>query len=84
MEVQPIIDQMPEEVLAKVQKAAENNGVTVEAFVEDQLRQQLSEEQLEAIAGGALSQSDVDLGIRADYDTGRGSGQVGVGARIRF
>lgn len=84
MNVNDIINKMPDDLKRKAEETATKKGQTLEAYVEEQLNEQLTDEELEAVSGGRTDATDIDLGIRGDYDLNRGDSQIGVGTGIRI
>ena len=74
---QRIIEAMPENIRKQAELSASEAGMSLTDYVDEQLSVQLSDDDLDAVAGGT-----VDVGVRADYRGGDIG--VGVGARIRI
>lgn len=84
MNVNDIINKMPDDLRKRAEETASKKGQTLQVYVEEQLNEQLTDEELEAVSGGRTDDADVDLGIRGDHDLNRGDSQIGVSTGIRI
>ena len=78
-----IIAQMPPAVREKAEAKAADSGKTLEAFVQEQITVQLSDEALDSVSGG-LEAIDWSVVGRVDHNPFRGDSTVGGGVKFRF
>ena len=86
-----IIAQMPPLVRKKAETKAAESGKSLEEFVQEQVAVQLSDETLDAVSGGAISDASqpdnsIDWSVvgRIDHNPFRGDSNVGGGVVFRF
>jgi len=67
-DLKKIIESMSDDVRAKAQAYANSKGISLEEAVSQQLNNELSDEDLESIAGGRAALIPVEAPVEADIE----------------